>query len=86
MIGLVFFVRSLFSSLAAFLIFGFSQRDDITASMGSKSGEACGFWYYLVLTVLGVIGFAAYSIVAWCYKPRQRLGLEDSGQYYVVAN
>ncbi len=72
LIGLFFSVQGTFSLLAVLLEYLFSWSKVYTYPFVGKTGFTCGFWYYLILVCLSIVGLLAYILTACRYKKRQR--------------
>lgn len=65
MVGLFFFAWGVASTLTELTIFMFREL-----SLGPLL--SCDIWYYLILLMVGLVGFILYVVVARRYKNRQR--------------
>ncbi len=77
MIGLFFFVQGLSAAAASLILFLFSQEDISERITVKTSTQSCGFWYYLIFFVVGVVTFVCYVLTSLWYKNRQRGDLES---------
>ena len=81
MVGLFYWVDGIFSTFAGLILLAFYKSVDSNSSFLQSSNPSCGFWYYFVFLVLGVVTLVLYMCVAKRYKNRIRGDL-DNGQYY----
>ena len=82
MVGLFFWVDGISSTVAALVLFAFSYGPKQTYKLYFQmSHQSCGFWYYCVLFVLGIVTFILYVFLAKCYRNRTRGDL-DTERYY----
>ena len=80
MVGLFYWIDGLSSTIAALVLFAFSYPEQ-TNKLYQLSHQSCGFWYYCVFFVLGIVTFVLFVQVAKRYRNRTRGDL-DSGRYY----
>ena len=81
MVGLFFWVDGLSSGIAALVLFSFYYPKQMYQLYLQSSHHSCGFWYYSVFLVLGIVTFIMYVFLAKRYRNRTRGDL-DSGRYY----
>ena len=79
MVGLFYWVDGVFSTFSALVLFGFYKSVD---SNFQSSHQSCGFWYYCVFFVVGVVTLIVYVCVAKRYKNRVRGELVEGERYY----
>ena len=65
LIGLFYFIIGLFNGGGALLFHWYPLYEN-------QDGINYILWYYVILTVIGVLGFVAYLMVAFLYTYRQR--------------
>lgn len=65
LIGLFYFIIGLFNGGGALLFHWYPTYENL-------DGINYLLWYYVILTVIGVLGFVAYLMVAFLYTYRQR--------------
>ena len=75
MIGVVFWISSIFSSISSLILFLFSYH-----FVERLPHMSCGFWYYLLFLVFGIVTFTLYLIASRWYQNRRRD--TESGHYY----
>lgn len=72
LIGLFFSIQG-FSSLASLALQHlFSWKPLHTYAFKASTGYNCGFWYYLVLACLAILGVCCYLVTACKYRRRKR--------------
>ena len=69
LVGLLFAVRGFFQLIEALLLFPFSDKD--TFSKGTPEIN-CEFSYYLVTSIIALVGLVLFMIAARKYKYRKR--------------
>ena len=77
MVGLFFWMEGVFSTISAVILFGFSRETYHTGS----THLSCGFWYYIIFFIIGIITFVPYVVASKKYKNRTR-GEVDGELYY----
>ena len=65
LIGLFYCIFGLFSGGGTLIFHWFPSNENL-------DGISCTLWYYVILTMIGVLGFVAYLVVAFLYTYRQR--------------
>ena len=81
MVGLFYWIDGLSSTVAALVLFAFSYPKQTHHLYLQSSHQSCGFWYYSVLLVLGIVTFTLYVFLAKRYQNRTRGDL-DTERYY----
>lgn len=72
LIGIFFSFQGLFSLVSLLLQFVFSTEDVYGYPFQNKTGQSCGFWYYLVAIGVSLLGLMSYGVVSCKYKRRKR--------------
>ena len=81
MVGLLFWIKGIFSTLSSLILFIFSNPRWIQNLSMKTSTQSCGFWYYLIFFVLGLVTFVLYVVVSRRYQNRTRGDLEHHPYY-----
>ena len=82
MVGLFYLVDGISSTLAALVVFGFITAEN-SNQYTRDTKMSCGFWYYSVFLVLGIVTLALYLLMATRYRNRTRGDLDMyNGPYY----
>lgn len=70
LIGIFFSAQGFFSLISLSIQHLFSWRPIYT--LKASTGYTCGFWYYLLLACLAVLGMCCFLVVACKYRRRKR--------------
>ena len=65
LIGLFYFIIGLFNGGGTLLFHWYPLHENL-------DGINYILWYYIILTIIGMLGFVAYLVVAFLYTYRQR--------------
>ena len=72
LVGLLFAVRGFFQLIEALLLFPFSVKDIWNKLVRETPQISCGFSYYLVTSIIALVGLVLFMIAARKYKYRKR--------------
>ena len=70
LLGLFLLMQGLYKAFGSFLGFGFDQH-------GEKFVIGCGFWYWITLSCISIVGCVVFFIVAFFYKSRERWEVDN---------
>ena len=66
LIGIFYFIFGLFSGGGALIFHWYPPKENCL------EGTNCILWYYVIIAIIGLLGFVAYLTTAFLYTYRQR--------------